>query len=56
MDGCDCNWNLGVSEQVREPITTTTMIMTAIAFGNEFNDEFDDKSKENKNKNFNGSH
>ena len=46
----------GVSEQAREPITTTRMIMTAMAFGNEFNDEFDDKSSENNNKNFNGSH
>ena len=32
------------------------MIMTAIAFGNEFNDAFDGNSNENKNKNFNGSH
>ena len=47
---------VGVSEQAREPITTTRMIMTAMAFGKEFNDEFDDKSSENNNKNFNGSH
>ena len=46
----------GVSEQAREPITTTRMIMTAMAFGNEFNDEFDDKSNENKNRNDTGSH